>query len=90
MGLNCASDLTPRHSKTTWEIFTTEKITQLLQFLKKITAFQLGALAKFTEVHAFVPALKFSKHLLLRSLNRVGSDEKENTINYGLENSGQF
>ena len=29
------------HSKTTWEIFTTEKIRQLLQFLKKIKAIQL-------------------------------------------------
>ena len=29
------------HSKTTREIFTTKKITQLLQFLKKIKAFQL-------------------------------------------------
>ena len=49
------------HSKTTWEIFTTEKITQLLQFLKKLKRFNC-ALAKFMEVHAFVTALKFSKH----------------------------
>ena len=54
------------HSKTTREIFTTKKITQLLQFLKKLKRFNC-ALAKFMEVHAFVTALKFSKHLLLRS-----------------------